>query len=164
MIEGPKGRSLWRGFMRMPAAGAIALWYAISAGLALAAPQGIPQFVLGVLVLFVLGAYCTARPRRGELVGWIALAPLPAAIVASDLGLPAGTVVYPTALVALVAIAWVERRGGGPSSAPPIQPEQQPAEQERRAEVAGLDAQHLVLDDRRDHPGDEQRSAQQPGD
>lgn len=99
---------------RMAAVRALALWYAVSIALAFAIPDGLPQIAVGVLMLLLLGAYCSVRPRHGDLIGWIAIAPILAAFVASDLvGLPAWTVAYPGALIALAAIARIERGAAG---------------------------------------------------
>jgi len=96
----------------------IALWYAVSVAVALVAPDGAVEVVLGAIWLLVLGVYCSTRPRRGELIGSIAVAPLLAAMMLSDLvGVPGWTVAYPGALVALVAIARIDRRAASSTPA-----------------------------------------------
>lgn len=89
---------------------AVGLWYAISIVVAHTVPRGLFGISAGLLLLIVLSAYCAQRGSRGDLIAGIAFAPVLAAMAASEiLGVPAWTVAYPAAVVALTALAWIER-------------------------------------------------------
>lgn len=90
---------------------AIGLWYATMIVLAHTVADGIAGVATAVGMVLALGAYCATRPSRGDLVAGIAVAPIFAGLAAADLfEIPAQSVSYPGAVIALGALAWIERR------------------------------------------------------
>lgn len=91
----------------------MAAWYALIVVLAATTePPQLVRAVVGFCLLLVLAAYCERRAGRGGLIGSIAVAPLFAAMIATDLtDLPARAVSLPGMALALVAIAFVDRGG-----------------------------------------------------